>query len=242
MNEAIKDMTRGMTSILNDAAKAYHNGHPIMTDEQYDVRMKDLKELEEETGYVLVNSPTQNINVEIAVVPDMLNVKEYYDIKEIAKVFNGKKLIANTNPTGINASLLYMDGILMSIKIDAEYECNIEQLKNIPYKINKKRTCLVCGRITTIDGKGLYFFASDLTDGERSSVYDSLIEANHLGFDIVPAWLGADLNPKKVQGFIDFALEHAKDKEIPCNSVIFRFDDIKYNKPIETRGVIYKDN
>lgn len=243
MNEAMKDMARGMTSILRDAIKAYHDGNPIMTDEQYDARIKDLKELEEETGYVLINSPTHNTDVDVSVVPNMSNIKEYYNVKKIAKVFNGKKMIASVNPKGINASLLYMDGILTNIRLESEYpeyKCDIKQFKNVPYKVNKKRAYLVCGKITAIDDKGLYFFANELVDGERTSIYDSLIEASNLGFDIVPAWLGANLNPKKVQGFIDFAYEQAKDKDIPCSNIIFRFDDIKYNKPIETRGVVCK--
>lgn len=245
MNEAMRDMTRGMTSILNEAIKAYHDGKPIMSDEQYDIRMKDLKEIEAETGCVLLNSPTHNADVRVDIVPDMLDIKEYYDIKKIADVFSGKKTIASVNPKGVNASLLYMDGILINIRLESEcpeYKCDIKQFKNIPYKLKEKKTYLVCGKITSIEDKGLYFFTSELVDGERTSIYDSLIEANTLGFDIVPAWLGASLNPKKVYGFIDFAYEQAKDKDIPCDNIIFRFDDIKYNKPVEARGVVCKKN
>lgn len=244
MNEAMKDMTRGMTSILSDAAKAYYDGNPFMTDEQYDTRMKDLKELEKETEYVLVNSPTHNVDVEVDFVNTILDIKEYYDVKKIAKVFNGKKLIASVNPKGVNASLTYTNGVLTNVKMESKYMCNKEykcsakHFKNIPYKISKKETCVVNGVIT----EELCFFATDLTDGERTSIYDSLIEANALGFDIVPAWLGASLNPKKVYGFIDFAYEQAKDKDIPCDNIIFRFDDIKYNKPVEARGVVCKKN
>lgn len=244
MNEAIKDIARGMTSILNDAAKAYYNGNPFMTDEQYDTRMKDLKELEKETGYVLINSPTHNVDVQVDSVDTISDIKEYYDVKKIAKVFNGKKLIASVNPKGVNASLTYTDGVLTNVKMESKYMCNKEYkcsakyFKNIPYRVSKKETCIVNGVVT----EELHFFVTDLTDGERTSIYDSLIEANALGFDIVPAWLGASINPKKVQGFISFAYEQAKDKDVPCDNIIFRFDDIKYNKPVETRGVVCKKN
>lgn len=58
MNEIEFDFMKGMVSILNEAAEAYHSGNAIITNEQYDVRLEDLKQLEEETGVVFANSPT----------------------------------------------------------------------------------------------------------------------------------------------------------------------------------------
>ena len=66
MNAIELDMMRGMVSILNEASNAYYNtGSPIMTDEQFDARLADLKQLEEETGFVLTNSPTQNVGYKV---------------------------------------------------------------------------------------------------------------------------------------------------------------------------------
>lgn len=62
MNEVEFDFMKGMISILNEAAQAYHSGKAIITDEQYDVRLEDLKNLEEETGIVFANSPTIKTN------------------------------------------------------------------------------------------------------------------------------------------------------------------------------------
>ena len=43
MNSIELDMMKGMVSILNEASEAYYNtGKPIMTDAQFDARLKKL--------------------------------------------------------------------------------------------------------------------------------------------------------------------------------------------------------
>ena len=53
MNQVELDIMRGMVSLLNDASEAYYNtGNPIMSDEQFDMRLEDLRQFEEETGFI----------------------------------------------------------------------------------------------------------------------------------------------------------------------------------------------
>ena len=62
INQIELDIMRGMVSILNEASDRYYNGKPlIMSDEQFDARLEDLRQLEEETGFILSNSPTINV-------------------------------------------------------------------------------------------------------------------------------------------------------------------------------------
>ena len=65
INQMKFNMMKGMVSILNDASAAYYSGNPFLTDEQFDARLEDLRELEEETGFVLSNSPTINVGAKI---------------------------------------------------------------------------------------------------------------------------------------------------------------------------------
>ena len=48
---------------LNVASEAYYNsGHPIMSDKEFDWKLKELQRWENETGFVLSNSPTQKVS------------------------------------------------------------------------------------------------------------------------------------------------------------------------------------
>ena len=47
---------------LNKASAAYYNtGQPIMSDVEFDNKLEELRQWENETGIVLANSPTHNV-------------------------------------------------------------------------------------------------------------------------------------------------------------------------------------
>ena len=51
--------------MLNEASKAYYNGESTMTDIEYDKLFDELKSLEERTGLIYSNSPTQNVGATV---------------------------------------------------------------------------------------------------------------------------------------------------------------------------------
>lgn len=55
---------RTMIERLNDASKAYYNGLPIMNDKEWDDLYDELVELENATGLIFNDSPTQNVGYE----------------------------------------------------------------------------------------------------------------------------------------------------------------------------------
>ena len=56
------DRIKELISTLNKASDAYYNsGDPIMTDYEWDNLYDELAKLEEETGVVYPNSPTQQV-------------------------------------------------------------------------------------------------------------------------------------------------------------------------------------
>lgn len=233
-----KEMIHGMTNLLNDIIESYDLGKPIVPKQQLDMRINDLKELEKETGYILVNTPTQEINVKSTVTYLTMNMDECDTVDKIIDFFNNEKLVASANPKGINVLLAYKNGILTSMKAENKY--HIKQFKNVPYKIEKEKTFIVKGKAVPMDDRKLYFYVTDMIDGSNDGIYDSLQKAEVLGFDVVPYWNAAELNPKTIQSFIDFAFDYAEDdEEIPCDGIAFRYDNIN-NKPFRYEGIIYK--
>ena len=50
-----------LIELLNKATKAYDEGHPVMSDKEWDDLYFQLQEMEKKTGIILPNSPTQEI-------------------------------------------------------------------------------------------------------------------------------------------------------------------------------------
>lgn len=231
-----REMIHGMTSLLNDAIEAYNLNKPIISDEQFDMRIKDLEELERETRYVLVNSPTQKIDINPFTIDATSNLNECNTIDEIAKFFHNEKLVASANPHGISVHLRYEDGVLVSVSV--EEKCNLKQFKNVPYKIEEEKSFTIKGKAVKNEDR-LYFYADRVLYG-NNGIYDDLQELERLGFDIVPIWSATELNPKTLQSFIDFAYDYTEtDEEIPCDGIVFRYDNFN-NKPLRYEGIIYK--
>ena len=68
MNQKVvnpKERIEELVRILNKASEAYYNGmDEIMSNYEWDAMFDELTVLEEETGHVLSNSPTQNAGYE----------------------------------------------------------------------------------------------------------------------------------------------------------------------------------
>ena len=64
--EQKKERLKDLVELLNQASKAYYqDAEEMMSNYEYDKLYDELVDLEEETGLVLSNSPTQNVGYEI---------------------------------------------------------------------------------------------------------------------------------------------------------------------------------
>lgn len=62
------DLMRQLVSELNAASDAYYNGRgELMTDHEWDARFDELRQLEQETGVVLPDSPTHKVSADSTV-------------------------------------------------------------------------------------------------------------------------------------------------------------------------------
>ena len=72
MNEK-EQLMKEYVSRLNEASDAYYNGRTeLMTDYEWDAMFDALKKLEEELGYTLEDSPTQNVSADTVTVFDQV--------------------------------------------------------------------------------------------------------------------------------------------------------------------------
>ncbi len=294
MNQIELDFMKGIIRILNEASEAYYRGEPIMDDSQFDARLRDLQQLEEETGVVFVNSPTVNVGAKILPgLPEvvhnhpMLSLEKCHSPEEVVKFANNKELVASIKLDGLTVSLLYENGTLVRGETRGDgakgndITEHIKRFLNVPLKINKSGTYIVDGEAiitdedfaeinkngefknsrnlaagtlsvldtSVVSQRRLRFFAWDVIEGGGNSLNDNLNEAKELGFDVVPHWFNNAtnaLNPKNLQSNIDYVFDYASDEGLPCDGVVFKFDDIEYGKSLGAtshhlkNGIAYK--
>lgn len=293
MQEIEREMMLGMIDILNEAAYAYYNGEPLlMSDEQYDIRLRDLQQLEEETGVIYSQSPSRNVGAKIiSNLPkavhnhEMLSLNKCHSIQEIVEFSNNKELVASVKLDGMTASLLYENGIFVKGEsrgnghVGVDITEHIKQFMNIPLKINKKNRYIVDGECiisdddfarinqneeyknsrnliagtlnsldtTVVSQRRAKFIVWDVIEGGSSDkLTDNLNDAESLGFSVVPFWYPVNLESKKLQSTLDYVFEYASDEGLPCDGVVFKFNDIEYGKSLGKtehhfrNGIAYK--
>ena len=148
---------RDMINKLNDASIAYYKGNPIMTDYEYDSLYEKLKRLENETGIIYSDSPTQNVGAEpvseiAKAVHDhpMLSLDKVHDADEI-KNFGTHDIVAMYKADGLTVSATYIDGELTKLETRGNGEVGNDILfhassfKNLPLHIDKKGKYVIDG-------------------------------------------------------------------------------------------------
>ena len=111
-------MIKELVELLNKASEAYYKyDNPIMSDKQFDDLYDKLAALENKTGIILNNSPTQNVGGEI--IPElkkvqhtrpMLSSDKTKDISEIKKFVSKHPCMMSWKEDGLTVVLRYKDG------------------------------------------------------------------------------------------------------------------------------------
>jgi DNA ligase (NAD+) len=109
-----------LIEILNKATKEYDEGHPSMSDKEWDDLYFELKELEKETGIIYPNSPTQSIHFEEVSALNkvkhnhpMLSLDKTKNSDDIASFVKGHAWLGMFKMDGLTVSLTYENGKLV---------------------------------------------------------------------------------------------------------------------------------
>ncbi len=140
----------------NYYTKLYDEGHPAISDKEWDEYYFAIKNYEEETGIIYLDSPTQNIYFEkvselkkIAHTHPMLSLDKTKDLKDIEKFVSNQKWLGMFKLDGLSCSLIYINGKFDHAdtrgngEIGEDITHNIYTIKNIPLTINTNEEVIV---------------------------------------------------------------------------------------------------
>lgn len=150
--------------MLNEASKAYYNGESTMTDIEYDKLFDELKSLEERTGLIYSNSPTQKVGATVLDhltkktidIQPMLSLDKVHSAEEVVEFAKKKTMVAMLKCDGLSVRLIYKNGKLESANTRGDGEVgvditeHIKQFLNVPLTIPKHK-----GETLIVDGEAI---------------------------------------------------------------------------------------
>lgn len=151
---------------LNNASNLYYNGGDSpLTDKEYDLKLKELSDLENKYNIIYSNSPTVNVGapilnslnkIKIKNKP-MLSLDKVHSAKEIIDFSDGYDLIASIKCDGLSVRIIYENGKLISANTRGNgYEGgditeHIKHFLNVPLYIKKKDKYIIDGEAIIYD-------------------------------------------------------------------------------------------
>ena len=154
-----KDRIRELVGILDRAAFVYEQeDREIMSNHEYDTLYDELRALEEETGFVLANSPTQRAGYEVlSELPKerhespMLSLDKTKEVDALAEFLGEHEGMLSWKMDGLTIVLTYRNGELAKAVTRGNGEIgevitnNAKVFKNIPLKIAYRGELIIRG-------------------------------------------------------------------------------------------------
>ena len=186
---------------LNEASEAYYNSDkPIMSDAEFDNKLRELKQWEDETGIILVNSPTHNVGtVVLDSIPKvthktpMLSLDKCHSVEEVEKFADMHELVASVKLDGLSCRLIYQDGKLIRGEsrgngtVGNDITEHVKQFLNVPLNINKQGTYIIDGEaliklndFEEINKNGEYKNSRNLASGTLASLDTSIVKQRRM--------------------------------------------------------------
>ena len=124
MVEKIKERIEELVQLLVRASESYYNtGMTIMEDAEFDRLMDELRDLEKKTGYILKNSPTQNVGataidglIKIRHSFPMLSLDKCHTVTELNQFIGNRRGLLMMKMDGLSIRATYEDGKLQRLE------------------------------------------------------------------------------------------------------------------------------
>ena len=159
MTEEQKKKIEQLVEQLNDANHRYYVlNDPVMSDYEFDMKLKELESLENETNYILPYSPTQRVGSDLQedfkdverehVMGSIANVYDYDELSEWLNQFDSvdNSFLLEPKYDGTSCSLIYENGLLIQASTrgngwkGSDITANVKTIKNIPLKLKVNNT------------------------------------------------------------------------------------------------------
>ena len=254
---------------LNKASEAYYNtGQPIMSDAEFDNKLEELRQWEEETGIVLSNSPTHNVGAivlnnikKVTHESPMLSLAKCHSAEEVEQFAKGHTLVGSVKLDGLTCRLIYKDGELIRAEsrgngtIGNIITDHVKQFLNIPLHINKEGTYIIDGEalIKTDDFEELnkndeYKTPRNLASGTLGGLDTSVVKNRKLrwyAWEVVegskyPESFASSLMEANDLGFETVPFANLTWAELNIHEAIDFFLDEAKKENLPQDGVVFK--
>ena len=254
---------------LNKASEAYYNtGQPIMSDAEFDNKLEELRQWEEETGIVLSNSPTHNVGAivlnnikKVTHESPMLSLAKCHSAEEVEQFAKGHTLVGSVKLDGLTCRLIFKDGELVRAEsrgngtIGNIITDHVKQFLNIPLHINKEGTYVIDGEalIKTDDFEELnkndeYKTPRNLASGTLGGLDTSVVKNRKLrwyAWEVVegskyPESFASSLMEANDLGFETVPFANLTLAELNIHEAIDFFLDEAKKENLPQDGVVFK--
>lgn len=170
---------KNLINTLNTASTAYYTSTPIMSDYEWDKLYDELKQLEQETGMIFNNSPTQNVGYvvldklkEVTHNHPMLSLDKTKKLEDLISFISNNHCVVSVKCDGLSLSLHYINGKLVSGETRGnginglDVLSNVLTINNIPKEIPYKEDLIIDGEVI-IDWEMFRKINQDLPDKDK---------------------------------------------------------------------------
>lgn len=160
------DKIKDLVNTLNNASYAYYNtGHPTMPDKEFDTLLAELCNLEQSTGFIMSNSPTQSVGAEVKTqlnkvkhTRPMLSLDKCHDAQDLVYFAEDDNCYLSVKCDGLTTRLIYEDGALIGAETRGDGEIGQDVLFHVKEYLNVPIHIPITNRFV-IDGESVIFYS-----------------------------------------------------------------------------------